>query len=131
MKVIERIGCHLRAVQGARTVFVLAMATGVGLLAGMLPATASAQETMGHIFGQAPAGETVIALSSNTGMRRHAKVAAEGRYNLRLPVSVYTVTLLKGGKTVETRPNVGLRAGSGAEVDFACPNDHCAAPSRG
>lgn len=132
MEIIERKGCRVRATRSARTVFGLAMAAGLGLVASMLPVSASAQATTGHIFGQAPAGETVIAVSSNTGMRRHATVDANGRYSLRnMPMSVYTVMLQKDGNAVDTRHNVALMVGRGAEVDFACPNDHCAKPAHG
>lgn len=132
MKIIERTGHHLRATRRARTVFGAAIATGLVLAAGMLPTAVGAQDTMGHIFGQAPAGETVIAVSSKTGLRRHVTVDARGRYSLRnMPMSVYTVVLQKDGNAVDTRHNIALMVGRGAEVDFACPDDHCAASSHG
>jgi hypothetical protein len=90
-------------------------------------ATAHAQDTNSHIFGQAPAGETVTA-HSDTGLRRHATVNSKGRYNLNsLPPGNYNVTLDKDGQTVDTRSNIPLGIGAGAEVDFACPKDQCAA----
>jgi hypothetical protein len=46
-------------------------------------------------------------------------------------MSVYTVSLLKDGKAVDTRANIPVTVGRGAEVDFACPDDRCAAASNG
>ncbi|RDD81839.1 carboxypeptidase regulatory-like domain-containing protein [Dyella tabacisoli] len=90
--------------------------------------TAQAQGTTASIFGQAPAGATVT-VHSTTGVRRHATVDAKGHYLIKpLSLSVYTVMLEKDGKTIETRSNIPLTVGGGAEVDFACPNDQCAAP---
>jgi hypothetical protein len=130
MTIIEHARRRLAVACSGRVAFRLALVA--GLAAGsMLPPSVSAQSTMAHIFGQAPAGETVIAKSSN-GLHRHVTVDADGRYSLRnLPMSVYTVSLLKDGKTVDTRANIPVTAGRGAEVDFACPGDHCAAASNG
>jgi hypothetical protein len=90
-------------------------------------APAHAQETNSHIFGQAPAGEVVTA-RSDTGLRRHTTVTAKGRYNLNsLSPGTYSVTLEKDGQTVDTRANIPLGIGAGAEVDFVCPKDQCAA----
>ncbi|HTV85729.1 MAG TPA: carboxypeptidase-like regulatory domain-containing protein [Dyella sp.] len=98
-----------------------------GLLATVGVATAHAQETSSHIFGHAPAGE-VITAQSDTGLRRHATVNDKGRYNLNsLPPGTYSVMLEKDGHTVDTRANIPLGIGGGAEVDFACPKDQCAA----
>lgn len=105
----------------------LVLMAGLGIGAGVVSPAASAQGTMAHIFGQAPAGAEVVAKSS-TGLHRHITVDKEGRYDLRnLPLSVYTVSLQKDGKVVDTRHNIPLSVGRGAEVDFACPSDHCAA----
>jgi len=89
-------------------------------------AGAHAQGTTASIFGQAPAGST-INVSSSTGLHRRITVNATGRYKLALPVSVYVVTLEKEGKAVDTRSNIPLTVGRGMEIDFACPNDQCAA----
>lgn len=109
---------------GARTLSRLA-ALAVGAMA--FSGGAWAQSTGTHIFGWAPAGEVVMAKSA-TGMKRKATVAENGRYQLRaLATGVYTVTLMKGDAVVDTRKNIPLTVGRGAEVDFACPNDQCAA----
>lgn len=96
-----------------------------------LPA-ARAQETGGAIFGWGPAGRIVTVKGVSSGARRHATINDSGRYTIgRLPLGVYTVTLEKDGKPVDTRSNVTLKVGRGAEVDFACPDDQCAAPEGG
>jgi hypothetical protein len=106
----------------------IAMVLGVTGLASST--TAHAQSTSATIFGQAPAGESVTALSS-TGLHRHDTVNKKGRYKIgSLPAGDYTVTLEKDGQTVDTRSNVALIAGRGAEVDFACPNDQCTTENR-
>lgn len=130
MTIIEHARCRLRVIRSGHVAFRFALVAGLAA-AGMLPTPAGAQSTTGHIFGHAPAGETVIAQSRN-GLHRHVTVDAAGRFSLRsLPLSVYTVSLEKDGKAVDTRHNIPLTAAGGAEVDFACPNDHCAAASNG
>lgn len=122
---------RLRVIRNARVLSRLAVVGGMATMGGMLPLSAGAQGTTAHIFGQAPAGETVFAQSS-TGLHRHVTVDAHGRYSLRnLPMSTYTVSLQKDGKIVDTRANIPVTVGRGAEVDFACPDDHCAAASNG
>ena len=88
--------------------------------------TVHAQSTAGRIFGQAPAGETVT-VHGTSGVHRHAKVNATGRYTITsLPMGVYTVALEKDGNAVDTRSNIPLTVGGGSEVDFACAHDQCA-----
>jgi hypothetical protein len=104
-----------------------AIAVGVFGTAGV--SVAHAQATVGKIFGWAPAGVTITA-HSNTGVHRHAKANDKGRYTIgALPVGVYEVALEKDGKATDTRPNIKLTVGRGAEVDFACDHDKCAKPS--
>ncbi|RUL69210.1 carboxypeptidase-like regulatory domain-containing protein [Dyella choica] len=104
-----------------------AIAIALGIACSLPPSTAHAQSTSSTIFGQAPAGETITATSS-LGLHRHETVNKKGRYKISsLPTGDYTVTLEKSGQSVDTRSNIALIAGRGAEVDFACPNDHCAA----
>lgn len=100
----------------------------IGLYAAAGFGTANAQATSGRIFGQAPAGESVTAQSA-TGVRRHVTVKDSGHYTITsLPAGTYTVMLEKAGTVVDTRQNIPLAASRGAEVDFACPKDVCAAP---
>jgi Carboxypeptidase regulatory-like domain len=116
-------GKHADAAIRVRT---LAMVVAAGLFAALGPATARAQETGGSIFGWAPAGQTVTVRGVTSGTHRHATVKDNGHYAVgRLPLGIYTVTLEKDGKPVDTRSNIGLKVGRGAEVDFACPDDHC------
>lgn len=91
-----------------------------------LPTTAAvAQSTSARIFGQGPAGAKVEA-RNDTGARRSTTIRDNGRYDLRaLPMGTYTVTLVSGGTVADTRKNIQLMVGRGAEVDFACPGDHC------
>lgn len=87
-----------------------------------------AQSTVAKVFGWAPAGQTITAHSSTSGARRHVQANAKGRYTISaLPLGIYTVTLEKDGKAVDTRSNIPLTVGGGAEIDFACPHDQCAA----
>ncbi|MHB1058996.1 MAG: carboxypeptidase-like regulatory domain-containing protein [Rhodanobacter sp.] len=90
---------------------------------------AHAQATVGKVFGWAPAGLTITA-HSNTGVHRHTKANDSGRYTIgTLPMGVYEVALEKDGKAIDTRPNIKLTVGRGAEVDFACDHDQCAKSS--
>lgn len=92
---------------------------------------AHAQENSSHIFGHAPAGDT-ITIHSDVGAHRHVTADSKGRYNINtVPPGTYSVTLEKDGHAIDTRSNVPVDVGRGAEVDFACPNDHCEAHSGG
>lgn len=102
-----------------RTAFLVAAASLVSI-------SAHAQSTAAGIFGHGPAGSEVTATSA-TGAQRHATINGKGRYTLSpLGMGTYTVTLKKGDEVVDTRKNIVLTVGRGAEVDFACPNDNCA-----
>jgi len=99
--------------------------TALGLLA---TGIATAQSTGGAIFGQAPAGSTVI-LKGSMGANRRIVVKDSGRYRIDgLRLGTYTVTLQTDGKDTDKRTNIPLTVGRAAEVDFACPNDVCAKP---
>lgn len=114
-------GTYFAAVRGR----VLAVALVAGLGAMLQPLAAQAQETGGTIFGFAPAGQTVT-VKGNSGAHRHVTIPDTGRYAIgRLPLGTYTVALEKDGKAIDVRQNIGLQVGRGAEVDFACPADHC------
>lgn len=107
----------------------LAFAATAGLYAATSLCSLHAQSTVGGIFGQGPAGATVT-VHGMTGTRRHTTIRDDGRYSIRsLPLSVYTVSLEKNGKDVDTRKNIPVSVGRGAEVDFACPNDQCTRPA--
>ncbi|MGE7136745.1 carboxypeptidase-like regulatory domain-containing protein [Luteibacter sp. NPDC031894] len=100
------------------------IAMGVGAVAF---APAQGQATTGSIFGHGPAGATVTA-KSITGVQRRGTINDSGRYRLsNVPVGTYTVTLDKEEKTVDTRKNIGITVGRGAQIDFACENDQCEA----
>ncbi|MGC1549131.1 MAG: carboxypeptidase-like regulatory domain-containing protein [Rhodanobacter sp.] len=104
-----------------------AIVIALGVVSFMSASTVYAQSTSATIFGQAPAGAIVTA-SSSTGVHRHQTVKKTGHYKIDgLPDGDYTVTLEKDTQTVDTRSNISLLVGRNAEVDFACPNDQCAA----
>jgi hypothetical protein len=108
--------------------FLLAMAATTALFA-TAAAPIHAQGTTASMFGQGPAGGLVTA-KSDTGAQRHATISESGRYKIApIPMGTYTVTLEKDGKVVDTRNKITLTVGKGAEIDFACENDKCAAGS--
>jgi hypothetical protein len=114
---------------GYRT-FLLGVATSaVVTLLATAGAPAQAQGTTASMFGQGPAGAVVTA-KSDTGAQRHATISDSGRYKISpIPMGTYTVILEKDGKVLDTRNKISLTVGKGAEVDFACENDKCAADS--
>ena len=96
---------------------VLTAVLGVCGLAGS--GAAWAQSTVGMVFGKAPAGDTVSAVSTSTGVQREVHVASNGRYALRaLPVGTYTITLQENGKPVLQHRNVPVVVGRGIKVDL-------------
>jgi hypothetical protein len=104
----------------------LAVAAVIGACGMVGSAAVQAQATAGHIFGKAPAGDTVRAKSTTTGLQRHVEVDAKGRYTLSaLPVGVYTVTLEENGKPVVKHLNVGVIVNRGIKVDFDCTQGQC------
>ena len=114
---------------GYRT-FLLGAATSAAVAVfAMATAPAHAQGTTASMFGQGPAGGVVTA-RSDTGAQRHATISDSGRYKIApIPMGTYTVTLEKDGKVLDTRNKITLTVGKGAEIDFACENDKCAAGS--
>ena len=93
----------------------------LGLLVALGANTAHAQSTTSSIFGHVPVqpGETVTVRSS-TGLTRTVSVDSQGRYNApQLPIGTYSVSLMRDGKVVQTRDNVALQVGVGADVSFS------------
>lgn len=126
MKSIKHVKSNIHAYRKNPSAWGLLTAVVVGTLGASAFTTIHAQATNSHIFGQAPAGE-VITARSDAGVHRHGTADSKGHYAIAsLPPGVYTITLEKDGKTIDTHPNIPLSAGKGAEVDFACPNDQCA-----
>jgi carboxypeptidase family protein len=102
----------------------LALAAVIGMCGVAGSGAVQAQATAGLVFGKAPAGDSVRALSTTTGIQREVHVGADGRYALRaLPVGVYTVTLQENGKPVRQHLNVPVIVGRGIKVDFDCTQD--------
>lgn len=110
----------------AFSVWNLAMAVIIGIGGVVGSAAVNAQSTAGNVFGIAPAGQTITAKSTTTGLSRHVQADAKGRYNIgALPVGVYTVTLEKDGTPVVQHNNVQLTVGRGIKVDFPCSQGQC------
>ncbi len=102
----------------------MAVIIGIGGVAGS--AAVNAQSTAGNVFGIAPAGQTITAKSTTTGLSRHVMADAKGRYSIgALPIGVYTVALEKGGTPVLQHTNVQLTVGRGIKVDFPCAQGQC------
>lgn len=105
----------------------VALVLALSLFVGAGSSVAYAQSTSTSVFGFAPAGQT-ITVHSTSGTRRLTKANAKGRYAIRsLPAGVYDISLEKDGQAVDTRRNIQLIVGRGAQVNFACENDECAA----
>ena len=105
----------------------LAMAAVIGVCGAAGSAAVHAQATAGHVFGQAPAGDTISAQSTTSGFQRQVQADAKGRYSIGpLPVGVYTVTLEENGRPVVKHVNVPVIVGRGMKVDFDCDQGQCA-----
>jgi len=92
-----------------------------GLLVAFGANTAHAQSTTSSIFGHVPVqpGETV-SVRNSTGLTRTVSVDSQGRYNAtQLPIGTYSVSLIHDGKVVQTRDNVLLQVGVGADISFS------------
>ncbi len=91
-------------------------------------AAVHAQTTSGKIFGNVPAGDTVVAKNLTTGLQREVKADSKGRYTLgALPVGNYNIVLERNGNPVLQRLNVPVVVGRGIKVDFDCAKYTCAA----
>jgi hypothetical protein len=91
--------------------FCLSFASGV---------TLAQSNATGTIFGQAEANETVHIENTQTGFKRDLTTDSQGRYRAAsLPIGVYTVSLIKDGKVVDSRSGVQTTISSGTEVSFA------------
>lgn len=89
--------------------------------------TAHAQSSTGSVFGFGPAGSTVTA-HGDMGAHRKTVINKKGRYELRrLRLGTYAVTLKRDGKVVDKRLHIPVTVAGGAQVNFFCPNDQCAA----
>ena len=101
----------------ARRQIAFAVSLGLGLVGGVLHAQSN---STGVIFGQADAGETIHIESAQTGLKRDLTTDSQGRYRAAsLPIGVYTVSLIRDGKVIDSRSNVQTTISSGSEVSFA------------
>ncbi|WP_165488675.1 MULTISPECIES: TonB-dependent receptor [Dyella] len=96
------------------------LALAVGLCLTLASGITLAQSNAtGTIFGQAEPGETIHIENSQTGFKRDLTTDSAGRYRApSLPIGVYTVSLLKDGKQVDSRTGVQTSISSGTEVSF-------------
>lgn len=93
----------------------------LGLLLALGVNTAYAQSTTSSIFGRVPVqpGDAVV-VRNGTGLTRTVGVDSEGRYNAtQLPIGTYSVSLMHDGKVAQTRDNVVLQVGIGANISFS------------
>ena len=99
----------------------------------LISAGAHAQSTTSSIFGHVPVqpGE-IIVIRNSSGLTRTVNVDSQGRYNApQLPIGTYSVSLMSDGKVVQTRDNVVLQVGVGAEISFsAAPTEAAEANTR-
>lgn len=104
-----------------RRSFGLMLASVIGVAGAFGSGMVQAQATAGMIFGKAPAGDSVTAVSAATGIQREVHVGSDGHYALRaLPAGVYVVTLQENGNAVVKHPKVPVTVGRGVKVDFDC-----------
>src|SRR5690348_16593535 len=103
-----------------------ALAAVVGIYAAAGPATVHAAETTGRVFGQAPAGATVMVSSPEFAIQRRVPVDAHGRYLASwLPIGIYEVTVVDNGQPLVKHPSVQIYVDRGSRVDFACAEGRC------
>jgi hypothetical protein len=104
----------------------LARVAAVGFCAAAVSAAALADEqTTGRVFGNAPAGSSVL-IRSDFGLQREVPVDAAGRYMAHwLPVGVYTVTAMQDGKPLTEHASVPILVDHGSRVDFNCTQGQC------
>jgi hypothetical protein len=105
----------------------LALVAAVGVCAAAVSAAALADEqTTGRVFGNAPAGSTVLVSSADFGIRREVPVNGAGRYVADwLPIGVYTVTAMASGKPLVEHSSVPVLVDRGSRVDFNCVQGQC------
>jgi hypothetical protein len=96
----------------------LALAIG-GSVALAFAGGAFAQAVNGTIAGRVPiAPNETIQITGGAGFNRTITVGPSGQYSVILPVGTYTVSLLQGGKVVQSRTDVTPTASGAVTVDF-------------
>ena len=88
-----------------------------------LAPTAFAQSNAtGGIYGTVTnaAGKSLLVAQKGSGVQRSINLDAGGKYNLTsLPVGLYTVQLVEGGKVVSTYNDVEVRINQNVEISFS------------
>ena len=98
----------------------------VGICSAAGSAAVQAAVTTGRVFGQAPAGATVLVSNAEFGIQRETTANAEGRYQVTwLPIGVYTVTVVDNGQPLVKHPSVQILVDRGSRVDFNCTYGQC------
>ena len=110
-----------RAIRSAfgSTVSILGVAS-LGLA--VAPAAFAQSNATGGIYGTVTnaAGKSLVLSQKGSGVQRSITLDASGKYNLTsLPVGLYTVQLLDGGKVVSTYNDVEVRLSQNVEVSFS------------
>ena len=97
-----------------------ALAIAIGSAALGITGMAWGQAVNGTIYGTVPVaqGET-IQITGGAGYNRTVTVGPSGKYSITLPVGTYTVSLLQGGKVIQSRTGVSPVAAGAVSVDFA------------
>ncbi|MBY0573384.1 MAG: TonB-dependent receptor, partial [Undibacterium sp.] len=95
----------------------LVLAFGVGALTvGVTPAVMAQSSASGTIFGQAPAGSTVVINNPDTNAKRTVTPDAAGKYvATAMPIGRYNVTVMRDGKAMGTS-QVEVFAGQGSDA---------------
>ncbi len=97
----------------------LMLAFSTAAITGAITTTALAQSNAtGNVYGQAPAGSSVVIENVGTGVKRTITADATGRFQATsLPIGTYRVQLVRGSAVAETQ-QVDVLLGQGSEVKF-------------
>ncbi|TBR35947.1 MULTISPECIES: TonB-dependent receptor [Dyella] len=111
---MSKLLTHRRAPVWRHTALAVALSMG---LAGIVHGQSNAS---GSIFGRADDNAATVHVENlDTGLARDVQVDSSGRYRaVALPIGRYRVSLVKDGKTVDTRDNVQVVVGTGQEISF-------------
>jgi len=88
----------------------------------LAPSAFAQSNATGGIFGTVTnaAGKSLLVAQKGSGVQRSIALDAGGKYNLTsLPVGLYTVQLVEGGKVVSTYNDVEVRLNQNVEISFS------------
>lgn len=102
-----------------RTLRKSALCIAMGLCLSSLAAPVFAQSATGAVAGQAPAGDQVVVINTNTGLTRSVTVNADGTYRLaQLPPGDYSLQVMRDGAGVGQPVIVAIPLGGTATVNL-------------